>query len=363
MSKAFTLIELLVITSIIIILSALALPSYKGGDKRLALQRAASKLAQDLRGAQAMAVSAKEYQGAVPSGYGIYFIESEPNHYLLFADNGDKRYSIGDRIVEDIPLEGAASLGKLSTGPSLTIVFTPPDPEITITPDAISASINIGQGEKNYSYEFLETITSHSDPRAGCDNNVANQECASTFSASIADPAFAYDWYQESGANYQYQWQENVSGHASPRAGCDSSVNSKDCASVFSAGAGDPSIIYDQYQETTGYQYVKVGIQSAFSNPRASHCDIDANVAECPNSFSDAYDYPDYVFDWFKSGSRSFSSKYNKRPIPIINDYSQKFFKISVPQTNNFSKKYQKKESSQNVFIVSVNKAGLIEID
>ncbi|MDO8669067.1 MAG: type II secretion system protein, partial [Candidatus Buchananbacteria bacterium] len=60
MKKGFTLIELLVVVAVITALTAVVLPSFRSGDNQLALQRSASKLAQDLRRVQGMAVSAQE---------------------------------------------------------------------------------------------------------------------------------------------------------------------------------------------------------------------------------------------------------------------------------------------------------------
>ena len=73
--SGFTLTELLVVASIIILFSAIVLANYQTGNKQFALQRSAHKLAQDIRRAQEMAMSAKECEpcgNVVPPGYGIY---------------------------------------------------------------------------------------------------------------------------------------------------------------------------------------------------------------------------------------------------------------------------------------------------
>jgi len=147
--KSFTLVELLVVISIISILSGLALANYRGGDRRYALSRSAYKLSQDIRRAQEMSMSAKEFSGSVPFGYGVYFKNDASNktHYILFADkNGNQLYDpTVDGIVEDIPLGKRVEIGNFSPNlSSLTIVFTPPDPSVTINGgSASSASITL----------------------------------------------------------------------------------------------------------------------------------------------------------------------------------------------------------------------------
>jgi len=134
MFKAFSLIELLVITSIILILTALILPNYRLGDKNLALQRSASKLSQDLRMAQEMAMSAKEVSGAVPDGFGIYFDISSPFSYILFADKDNSHArNAGDADLETISLESNIIISNLSPASSFSVLFVPPDPTVWIS--------------------------------------------------------------------------------------------------------------------------------------------------------------------------------------------------------------------------------------
>jgi Tfp pilus assembly protein FimT len=147
MSKSFTLIELLVATAIIVLLTALILPNYRAGDKSLALQRSANKLAQDIRRVQDMAMSAKEIEGAPASwryGYGIRLAKSQPNQYILFADldNGED-YDPGEEI-ETITLERMVKIDELLPSSPLIVIFEPPDPTVTITPDDNMASIKLG---------------------------------------------------------------------------------------------------------------------------------------------------------------------------------------------------------------------------
>ena len=146
-SKSFTLVELLVVTGIIVFLTALTLPNYRFGDRHLALQRSAHKMAQSLRMAQEYAISAKASDGVVPAGYGMYFDLDVPTLYILFADlNGDQRYSSVNEKVEEINLEtdiSLVTLNPIAPGSSLTIVFIPPDPTIVFYPDASSVTVTL----------------------------------------------------------------------------------------------------------------------------------------------------------------------------------------------------------------------------
>ena len=146
----FTLTELLVVTGIIIMLSAIILPQYRTGDKSLALQRSAHKVSQDLRRAQAMAMSAQEITNPnnpsekvlPPGGYGIYFGPlASPNYYIIFADcNENQKFDSGNvcgtplkfsEKIEEIKLESKVQIASFSPSP-LHITFVPPDPTINI---------------------------------------------------------------------------------------------------------------------------------------------------------------------------------------------------------------------------------------
>ena len=75
MNKGFTLIESMVVIAMIGILSILSIPSYQSAKNQLALGRSATKLAQDLRRVQEMAMSnyecGKPCGGKIPWGYGL----------------------------------------------------------------------------------------------------------------------------------------------------------------------------------------------------------------------------------------------------------------------------------------------------
>ena len=165
MNKGFTVIELMVVTGIIVVLTGLLLPNWKSGQKQFALQRSSHKLAQDIRRAQEMALAAEKFGGQVPYGYGVYARQSEPDHYIIFADlNNNQDYDAGtDGIVEDISIEKYSSIGLLSADP-LRVVFVPPDPQVIIRP-AGPGFIRLVAGERT-----LEV----------CVNNLGLIEVAST---------------------------------------------------------------------------------------------------------------------------------------------------------------------------------------
>jgi len=134
MKRGFTLIELIVVTSIIILLSVIVFPNYRGIERQFALQRSAHKLAQDIRRAGEMAMSTKEFQGKVPAGYGIYLKQGEKD-YLLYADTnppgGNEKYDGEDDKIETINLEKGVYIQNISPS-SLSINFKPPIPTIKI---------------------------------------------------------------------------------------------------------------------------------------------------------------------------------------------------------------------------------------
>ncbi len=203
-NKAFTVIELLVVTAIIVLLTSLLFANYRVGDRQLALQRAANKLAQDLRRSQELAVSAKEFAGDIPGGYGVYFDLDDIKHYILFADlDSDQAYSGVDEKVEEITLEGTAKiidLQPVSAASSLTVVFIPPDPVTVFDPVGFFATITLGAGgtefqASQYTYNYTWDIWGWPEPRADCDTSDETGDCPTSFSASPSDPWYSYDWF------------------------------------------------------------------------------------------------------------------------------------------------------------------------
>lgn len=151
--------EILVVGGIILLLSVMILPSYREGEKLFALLRSAHKLAQDLRRAQEMAMSVKDFNGSIPKGgYGMYFTFSASDRYIMFADcDEDSEYdefgAASDcasatpanpfpELVEELEFEGTVRIGNLSSSP-LVVTFSPPIPLVFINPDAFSATITL----------------------------------------------------------------------------------------------------------------------------------------------------------------------------------------------------------------------------
>ena len=142
MNKGFTIIELLVVISVIIILTAIVLISYRSGQQQFALQRSANKLAQDIRRTQEMAMSARECThptacpaGGVPlGGYGIYMEKeaSQIRNYKIYADgDNNEKYDSGEEI-ETIYLEDGVEFQSVQPANKMSVNFKPPDPTIEL---------------------------------------------------------------------------------------------------------------------------------------------------------------------------------------------------------------------------------------
>ena len=143
MKKGFTMIELLVVIGIIVIFTGILLPNYRSGNRNLALQRSVHKLSQDIRRAQGFAISAKEFNGQSPDGYGVYFDSNNPTKYIIFADlNNDDLYSGPSELVETVNMETQVSIKSIypNINSTLTIFFSPPDPTVIFTPNSTSTA-------------------------------------------------------------------------------------------------------------------------------------------------------------------------------------------------------------------------------
>ena len=140
----FTFIELLVSIAIIMLMSGILLPNYHLITEQLFILQAAYEFAQNLRVAQEMSASAREFpDGVVPSGYGIY-LKNNDQSYILYADiNGDQAYYEGgdDRIIKTIDM-GGIRIQDASPSP-VSINFEGPEPTTKITNDVNSIEIDI----------------------------------------------------------------------------------------------------------------------------------------------------------------------------------------------------------------------------
>ena len=157
-NKGFTLIEIMIAVSIIILISAIVLLNYGNSGQQLALQRSANKLAQDLRTAEEMAISAAQTGGQVPQGgYGIYFSTTNSTQYILFADsNGNGSYDAGEAVGNPITMEKKIKITSPST---LTITYSPPDPTVLINNNPANTSATITISNDNNSKSIIVNKT------------------------------------------------------------------------------------------------------------------------------------------------------------------------------------------------------------
>lgn len=140
-NKGFTIPEVLVVMAIIAILSFITIPYYGVAKQQLAVQRSASKLAQDIRLILEKAMSVQEESACASEpnydyGYGIDFDLNNRREYKLFADcNGNASYDPGqDEFIEQSPIgfEDGIEIESISRN-NLSIIFKPPDPTVSIS--------------------------------------------------------------------------------------------------------------------------------------------------------------------------------------------------------------------------------------
>jgi len=141
--KGFMLAEVLIVIAIILVFTSVIMVNHREGQKKVLLERAAHKLAQDIRVTEEMALSGRECLGCgkVPDSYGIY-LEKDSDEYAIYADmNGNELYDSpsADRIIETISLERGVFIKAIDPIPAvdpapdnICINFIPPDPEITM---------------------------------------------------------------------------------------------------------------------------------------------------------------------------------------------------------------------------------------
>ena len=138
--NGFTIVEMLVVIAVMAILLGTISIQYSAGKRQLLLNRAAYKLAKDIRRAQEMSLGAKQCctsPKTVPDGgYGVSFTASSTS-YQIKAYNGT-----GGAIatIEDIKIENGVELpsGAIIVDPpgtnvtDVNIKFLPPDPTTVI---------------------------------------------------------------------------------------------------------------------------------------------------------------------------------------------------------------------------------------
>ncbi len=145
-SRGFTLIELVVTMVIIGLLTGSLLATSRTGEADAALLRSAQKLALDISRQQANALSAKEFLGEVPCGYGIHFDLGFPGNYVLFTDKGvgfacageNYKYDVGEVVMTNSLEPGVLLAFPLNV---TDIVFKPPEPQVLFNPAGPAAII------------------------------------------------------------------------------------------------------------------------------------------------------------------------------------------------------------------------------
>jgi len=133
MNRGFSFVELMVSIFIIGLLVLLSFPFYSSLGKGMALRRSATRMVQDFRKTQELAMSAQENNGQIPmGGYGIYIPGMPATSYSIFADkDGDQRYdSSKDELVETVNLEKGVSITTVFRN-IRSIGFLAPDPKVS----------------------------------------------------------------------------------------------------------------------------------------------------------------------------------------------------------------------------------------
>ena len=131
--KGFTFIELLVSIFIMLLLLLLSFPFYLSINKQLTIDRAATRLVQDIRKVTEMTMSTKEFNNEYPDGgYWIHFPSADPDKYYLFADSdGDHKYDLGE-LIEEVEIEGKVEITD-KTADFGNITFLAPEPIVFLT--------------------------------------------------------------------------------------------------------------------------------------------------------------------------------------------------------------------------------------
>lgn len=134
--QGFTLVEMIVALSIVAILAVITASSFSAYRGRALLNRAARKLALDLRGAQNMALAvASSETGTTYGVVGVYFSTIDSDYYFLFADNGDGKYDAADdsKIGSNIKFPRGVYVSKITDengafdGSEAAITFAAPE--------------------------------------------------------------------------------------------------------------------------------------------------------------------------------------------------------------------------------------------
>lgn len=152
--KGFTLAEVLATTFIIGILSVILVVNWRENEKNYLIRQVAQEIVQNIRKAQGIALSGKNYSSEGIKNidfYGVLFEKNNKTSYKIFGStHGNNGYQPSDFSIEDVVLDPNTEIDSLSSGNNkdLNILFSIPDGFTTfyypgIGPSVTSASITI----------------------------------------------------------------------------------------------------------------------------------------------------------------------------------------------------------------------------
>jgi len=135
--RGYTIAELMIVVAIIGLLVGLAFIFFRPGEDALALDRAAQKVAQDVRSVAQLALKAESHScsfgaGGQTSAYGIFFDKEAKTSYELFADCDPRGvYESGtDVLVKILEIEERNIEISVVDPENGWVIFTPPDPAV-----------------------------------------------------------------------------------------------------------------------------------------------------------------------------------------------------------------------------------------